>query len=128
MLDSIELPLVCRERPRRLWRLCPGPVLMIYSREGGGSHGHYWEVIELAKPFEGFTEERAANLASHDWFTELVTAECRTCGFKDYESESAYPSRTTDLPRRFIMTEYYGNDEPTSYEWIPRARSSNRNK
>ena len=128
MLDSDELPVVRRERACRLWRLCSGPVLMIYSREGGGSHGHYWEVIELARPFEGSPEEREANTATHHWATELLTTTCRVCGLKDYESESTYPCGTTDFPRRFIMTEYYGNDEPISYEWTPRVRSSNRNK
>lgn len=128
MLDSDELPVVRRERTCRLWRMCPGPVLMIYSREGGGSHGHYWEVIELARPFEGSPEEREANTATHHWATELLTTTCRVCGLKDYESESTYPCGTTDFPRRFIMTEYYGNDEPISYEWTPRVRSSNRNK
>lgn len=89
---------------------------MIYSEEAGGSHGHYWKVTELARRFDGTPEEQQRILDTHVWERPHFTITCRTCGFKDYENESTYPCGTTDFPRIFIMTEYYGNDDPVSYE------------
>lgn len=94
----------------------PGAVHVIYSRNGGGSHGHSWEVVEIARRFEGTKEECESNIASHDWHTEFLFTECRVCGFEDYEAETTYSCGTTHFPRVFIMNGQYGNHESQSYE------------